>query len=1378
MPTAITTFLEELGALQLAVPTPPVASGPSGVSELAPPASSGPLGGAAATSGTSTSLSVDSDTSDDSGPVIPSSLHKDKGKQPAKSPSKPQSKSLPPKKKQRLGRPSVDLKTRKTTKQAASGVAGGSGPSQSVLPSPPTTTASTSSAPVSGIAASVDSDVLSFASIPSGSDPPFSPIPRTPASPVSSTASTVSLSSTPGSPSGVTPGTEASVPVEIDDDGGSGSDGATSAASVALGGVLSSPVVSQPRRDGCPTRAASTDAGLRSMTAVENEAAPDTLVLGLAALSNTPAATQASVTGSTFTLDPAESAAVVTAASAAVVTSASTHRRVANTHGLDSSGSCGDHPDPSTSLGSARPDSGYGNPVHGAWDSVYGFRLLDLANPLMEPAFTAPGAPEAWCEILNARIPPPIASDRVTECSIAGIQDFADWEDSLHPWQRLRVRLPESPCTFGTDDYMPDKPKTCVGASRTAAVKTWRIDRQMDLNRETITLTRTTLTSMIVTSRPPTTMNAELRQSGRTAGLRTAAVAETSRAEGSTATATAKALTDVVVSMDRVQHAGELTVPPTTVSNVERNGSFGGGESDERKTEEWNSGGSEGLVSSVTQTTWHDYQPGNVIKPLSGERLGWWSAQKFDKRVRMRALGQGAMNDARTRILLDTGANVSVISERFAKQLRLREVRAHGRCMEIQGFTKGTMATAKRALAKVTMGWNQVYEYELWVMDHGAGVDVVLGTDFMIPAGVRLDLFHATARLPDEIEIPLIKTQRMTDTRKEGPHVPDGPTEVLTIPGNESRDYRPMRQPPTNETHELWVRRTKELIPKLWSLDEAVHGDYARELAFLPDLTEAASTTLDHTEPHDRHPFLSVEQQDRVVKVLKSHEQIMISSGNALPPPAYGVVCDIDVQEHPPIKQKARRIPLRHLKQLIMASNAVWIKKCPDDLPMIYQRMIDNALWEFLQPRGGWSAFAERVRTAEAADTTVGGSPTDTVTHSRTRFEADRESSDLPDSIPAVVNDPRGDKFASGEADQSLLVPVFKRRSFVDDICFGGESFDSCLETLDRLLSRFEECLISVSFTKSMFVQPTVDFLSHAVSREGLRADAKKLKAIIELSFPKTKKGVQAFLGALNYYSRFIQGFAVYGAALYQVCEEDFGAGGDLSTAKRSFTALQAKVADAPILRHFDRAKEVHVMLFANDWALSTTLTQKHDGVMHPVRFCGRVLKYNEVNYHPAEKEVLALLLLLKTCYTQLAGHEALQRVTPPSKRTPMVRMDPALLYARLQNDHRGFVLSFDGSAKTPKHGGYGSCAWNLWRLPDWKIEIAASAYRESTTVNQAEYMGMNEGLRAAQAYGVTDLVVVGDSRLAIQQSLGVIACLKESLLTPLSIHRELVARF
>ncbi|OWY91942.1 hypothetical protein PHMEG_00039247, partial [Phytophthora megakarya] len=243
---------------------------------------------------------------------------------------------------------------------------------------------------------------------------------------------------------------------------------------------------------------------------------------------------------------------------------------------------------------------------------------------------------------------------------------------------------------------------------------------------------------------------------------------------------------------------------------------------------------------------------------------------------------------------------------------------------------------------------------------------------------------------------------------------------------------------------------------------------------------------------------------------------------------------------------------------------------------------------------------------------------------------------------------------------------------------------------------------------------------------------------------------------------------------------------------------------------------------------------QQHEGKMHPVRFCGRVLKEAEMNYHPAEKEVLALLLLLKTCYTQLAGRtihvytrfstlewvhtskslfgrttqfavmlspwhlvvtrvkekdcsfaqllqawltsfvdleDSLATVTPPTKGSSTVRMDPQLLYARLPRSYSGLVVSFDGSAKTEKYGGYGSCSWIVWRLPDWTIVTAASAYLEATTVNMAEYSGMNNGVQAALDIGATDLVIVGDSRLAIQQSLG------ESLMTQLNRHRELVAR-
>ncbi|KAG3066873.1 hypothetical protein PI125_g23772 [Phytophthora idaei] len=92
--------------------------------------------------------------------------------------------------------------------------------------------------------------------------------------------------------------------------------------------------------------------------------------------------------------------------------------------------------------------------------------------------------------------------------------------------------------------------------------------------------------------------------------------------------------------------------------------------------------------------------------------------------------------------------------------------------------------------------------------------------------------------------------------------------------------------------------------------------DYAKELAFLPDFTEESNTTIDYDSPSVTDPRLSTDRQERLIAKLKTHEHIMIASGNALPLPVYGVVCDIDTQGRALIKQRARRVPLRYLGKL------------------------------------------------------------------------------------------------------------------------------------------------------------------------------------------------------------------------------------------------------------------------------------------------------------------------------------------------------------------------------------------------------------------------------------------------------------------------------
>ncbi|EGZ14162.1 hypothetical protein PHYSODRAFT_253063 [Phytophthora sojae] len=226
----------------------------------------------------------------------------------------------------------------------------------------------------------------------------------------------------------------------------------------------------------------------------------------------------------------------------------------------------------------------------------------------------------------------------------------------------------------------------------------------------------------------------------------------------------------------------------------------------------------EALITSLAQVRGPPRNLVRAVKVLPGERLGWWSSKRYDKRMRMRALVMGAVDDARTRILLDTGANVSVISANVAKRLRVREVRDHGRSLEVRGINPGVMETRRRALVKITLGWEQVCEFEMWIMDHRAGVDVVLGIDFMIPAGIRLDLFYGTSRLPDEVMVPLLKSQSVEDNEPYGTQPSCGPTEDLYIPGRAWREFRLPRQRLPRSEFDVWVRRTDKLVPTVTRL--------------------------------------------------------------------------------------------------------------------------------------------------------------------------------------------------------------------------------------------------------------------------------------------------------------------------------------------------------------------------------------------------------------------------------------------------------------------------------------------------------------------------------------------------------------------------------
>ncbi|POM66457.1 Reverse transcriptase [Phytophthora palmivora] len=106
-----------------------------------------------------------------------------------------------------------------------------------------------------------------------------------------------------------------------------------------------------------------------------------------------------------------------------------------------------------------------------------------------------------------------------------------------------------------------------------------------------------------------------------------------------------------------------------------------------------------------------------------------------------------------------------------------------------------------------------------------------------------------------------------------------------------------------------------------------------------------------------------------------------------------------------------------------------------------------------------------------------------------------------------------------------------------------------------------------------------------------------------------------SFLGSLNYYSRFIEDFAIYASVLYDLREANFyeiaqkviSTGDDegvvveedgrWTEARTAFATLKNKIVNAPILQHFDVDRQPVVVVYASKWAISAALMQEHDGV-------------------------------------------------------------------------------------------------------------------------------------------------------------------------------------
>ena len=209
---------------------------------------------------------------------------------------------------------------------------------------------------------------------------------------------------------------------------------------------------------------------------------------------------------------------------------------------------------------------------------------------------------------------------------------------------------------------------------------------------------------------------------------------------------------------------------------------------------------------------------------------------------------------------------------------------------------------------------------------------------------------------------------------------------------------------------------------------------------------------------------------------------------------------------------------------------------------------------------------------------------------------------------------------------------------YFDDLLISGANRAEHDERLREVLRRFEKYGVRVGEEKCEFLKEEVKYLGYTVSNEGIQPDTEKVEAIVNAPAPESVQSLQSFLGMVNFYGRFIENLSSLLSPLYALLKK--GCTWKWSAdCQASFEEVKRKLADSPVLMHFDPQLPVVVEADASPYGIGACLSHVlPDESRRPVFFVSRALTSAERSYSQADKEGLAIVFGVRRLHQFVFG--------------------------------------------------------------------------------------------------------------------------------------------
>ena len=239
------------------------------------------------------------------------------------------------------------------------------------------------------------------------------------------------------------------------------------------------------------------------------------------------------------------------------------------------------------------------------------------------------------------------------------------------------------------------------------------------------------------------------------------------------------------------------------------------------------------------------------------------------------------------------------------------------------------------------------------------------------------------------------------------------------------------------------------------------------------------------------------------------------------------------------------------------------------------------------------------------------------------------------------------------------LEPWYKKhgrkngKNYMDDIGIGTKlkDLDKHIEMIHDLFDILVEHGLHLKLSKSVFMQPQMDFLRVRISKDGVTIDPAKVAGITDWPEEcKTVKQVRAVLGVMGYHCMHIPCFSTIAAPLTRLTGKDVPFEWT-EECRQAVCDLKKAVTTAPVLVRPDTSKQFELEVDASGIATGAILYQRDKpvklpsgkekpGPRRPVGFHSQKFTATERNYPIYDREFLAIMCGLCNWSHLLKGTE------------------------------------------------------------------------------------------------------------------------------------------